>query len=167
MTNTFNTFYSLLVFLFFLRGISVSFCKIKNTTHIYFFPHVTSTFSCYQIFSGNMGPVTAARYSIMGTSHNSLSHLSTVGKELLQIWEVHERSHFVWVSYFPDEKAASPEASNLSKYGQLVRGSLGLGTPRPWSLLLLASHAASWASARHFLEPNCRALPTFFLNYIL
>lgn len=44
---------------------------------------------------------------------------------------------------------------------------LGPGTPRPWPPLLLASHAASWASARHFLEPNCRALPTFFLNYIL
>lgn len=77
------------------------------------------------------------------------------------------KDHPICVSYFPDKKTAFPEASHLSEPGQLVRGSARTWQSQAQPLLLLSSHAASWASARHFLEPNCRALPTFFLNYIL
>lgn len=66
----------------------------------------------------------------------------------------------------PFEFLIFPEASHLSEPGQLVRGSARTWHSQGQPLLLLLSHAASWAPARHFLEPNCRALPTFFLNYI-
>lgn len=169
MANSFNTFLLPSSLLYFSLDASLClFCKRQYTKPIFIFSLTSQAlFLCYNIFSGNMGSLTAAWYSIVGMSpqftESSFYYCQRIASNLGSTWKIisFEFLIFQMRKLHPLKLAICPRKASWSE------ARLGPGTPRPCSLLLLASHAASWASARHFLEPNCRALPTFFLSYIL
>lgn len=167
VANTSNTFLFPSSRFVFPRRHLYFFLQNKNHNPYLFFPSCHKHFLMLSDFLGKHGACNSCMILYHGDepqfTESSFYHWQRIASNLGSTWKIisFEFLIFQMRKLHPLKLAICPSMASWSE------ARLGPGTPRAWSLLLLASHAASWASARHFLEPNCRALPTFFLNYIL